>query len=58
MTCTRPDPLAAGGSHPSIVLAVRVSTFAASGAIDVAQVAGGGNTDSLNNLSLDRTTIR
>jgi hypothetical protein len=58
VSCTRSDPLAAGGDYPSIVLTVKVSPLVPSQPINVATVSGGGDTNSLNNTALDPTTIR
>ncbi len=56
--CTRSDALAAQSSYPTITLTVNVSSSAPASVINSVTVAGGGETNSGNDLALDPTTIQ
>jgi uncharacterized repeat protein (TIGR01451 family) len=55
--CTRADALAAGAAYPPITLGVLVGRKAAPNVVNVAQVSGGGDTNTSNNTAQDPTTI-
>jgi uncharacterized repeat protein (TIGR01451 family) len=57
MTCTRSDALASNASYPSIQLTVNVANNAPSKVTNTASVAGGGDTNPLNNAANDPTTV-
>ncbi len=57
LTCTRSDGLAAGSAFPPITLVVSVATNAPLSITNVATVAGGGDTNSLNNVASDPTIV-
>jgi uncharacterized repeat protein (TIGR01451 family) len=57
VTCTRADTLAAGGSYPPITLTVNVSTVISSSVTNIATIAGGGETDTGNDMVGDVTDI-
>jgi uncharacterized repeat protein (TIGR01451 family) len=57
LTCTRSDVLAAGGSYPAIAVMVNVSATAPASVINTATVSGGGETNLLNDVASDVTTI-
>ena len=56
-TCTRTDPLAAGGSYPPITLTVNVASTAPPSVNNSAVVTGGNDGNSANNTVTDPTTI-
>jgi uncharacterized repeat protein (TIGR01451 family) len=55
--CTRADSLLPGGSFPVITFTVNVAANAASPQVNVAVVAGGGDTNPANNTASDSTII-
>jgi uncharacterized repeat protein (TIGR01451 family) len=57
ITCTRSTSVAAGSSYPAITLTVNVSSTAPSSVVNSVQVAGGGETNTSNNVANDPTTI-
>jgi len=57
LTCTRSDVLAFGASYPPITLTVNVSSTAPGIVSNTAGVAGGGDTDSTNNITADSTSV-
>ncbi|MBW4423032.1 MAG: DUF11 domain-containing protein [Nostoc desertorum CM1-VF14] len=57
VTCTRSDALAAGSSYPDISLSVTAASNAASSLTNVANVSGGGQTNTSNDSASDPTTI-
>ena len=56
-SCTRADPLAAGGSYPGITLVVNVAANAPVSVTNVATVNGGGDANTSNNTASDPTAI-
>ncbi len=56
--CMRSDPLAAGGTYPSITLTVAVNSNAPANVTNRATVSGGGEGDTSNDTALDLTTIQ
>jgi uncharacterized repeat protein (TIGR01451 family) len=56
--CRRSDPLAAGASYPPLTITVSVALDAPASIVNIARVAGGGDTDSSNNSASDPTTIQ
>ncbi len=56
-TCTRSDALAAGSSYPAITLTVNVAANASGKLVNTATVAGGGDTNPLNNTANDPTSV-
>jgi uncharacterized repeat protein (TIGR01451 family) len=57
VSCTRSDALASNASYPPITLTVNVANNAAGNLINSAKVAGGGDTNTLNNTASDPTTV-
>jgi uncharacterized repeat protein (TIGR01451 family) len=57
LTCTRSDPLPAGGNYPDLTLMVDVAANAPASVTNVASVAGGGDVNTANNTSSDQTTV-
>ena len=57
-TCTRSDPLAAGGSYPPVRMIVNVAADVAAEVTNVATVGGGGDADSSNNSASDTIPAR
>lgn len=57
LTCTRSDVLGGGAQYPAIRLTVSVAANAASSLVNVATVAGGGDTSPGNNTASDPTVI-
>ncbi|MBI2399203.1 MAG: DUF11 domain-containing protein [Xanthomonadales bacterium] len=57
LTCTRPDPLAAGASYPPITIGVTVDAAAPDNLLNTAVVNGGGDTDPSNNNDDDPVTV-
>ncbi len=55
--CSRNDPLPPGASYPVIVLTVNVAANASSPLVNVAKVAGGGDTDGANNTAQDSVAV-
>ncbi len=55
--CTRSDALASTASYPVIALTVNVASGAAASVVNTATVAGGGETNTLNDTASDPTTI-
>jgi uncharacterized repeat protein (TIGR01451 family) len=57
-TCTRSDPVAPGGSYPSITVTASVATNATPGTMtNTAAVSGGGDSNPTNNTDSDPTVI-
>jgi uncharacterized repeat protein (TIGR01451 family) len=56
-TCTRSDPLAAGGSYPAIVLTVSVARNTPWSVTTTAAVSGGGESNASNDTASDVTVI-
>jgi uncharacterized repeat protein (TIGR01451 family) len=56
-SCTRSGALAAGASYPPLTLTVNVSATAPATVTNTATVAGGGETNTSNNMASDVTTI-
>lgn len=57
LTCTRSDALSAGQAYPVITVTVAVAANAPGSVTNVALVSGGGDTNLLNNIASDPTTI-
>ncbi|MDQ6745202.1 MAG: DUF11 domain-containing protein [Actinomycetota bacterium] len=57
LTCTRSDPLAAGGSYPPITVTVNVAGNAPASVTNTATVSGGGELNTANDTASDPTTI-
>jgi len=57
LTCTRSDPLSAGASYPSITLTVDIAANAPASVTNGAQVSGGGETNTANNLATVVTAV-
>ncbi|HYX12763.1 MAG TPA: hypothetical protein VE944_00030 [Nostoc sp.] len=57
VTCTRSDTLAAGSSYPDISLSVTPASNAASSLTNIANVSGGGQTNTTNDSASDPTII-
>ena len=57
VTCTRSDALASNTSYPAITLTVSVANNAAARVTNTATVAGGGDTNPLNNTATDPTAV-
>ncbi len=57
VSCTRSDALASNASYPSITLTVNVANSAAGKLTNTATIAGGGDTNTLNNTASDPTTV-
>jgi uncharacterized repeat protein (TIGR01451 family) len=57
VTCSRSDALSAAASYPPITLTVGVSPTAPPLVVDTAAVAGGGDSNSANNMATDNTAI-
>ncbi len=57
LTCTRSDALAAGAIYPPITVKVDVATNAPASITNFAAVAGGGESNTVNNTASDPTTI-
>src|SRR6185503_1093198 len=57
LTCTRGNGLAAGASYPVITVTVTVASNAPASVTNVANVSGGGETNTGNNSASDPTTI-
>lgn len=57
LSCTRSDALAAAASYPPLVVTVSVAADAPEAVVNVATVAGGGDTNSANDTVSDPTTI-
>jgi uncharacterized repeat protein (TIGR01451 family) len=57
LTCTRGDGLAAAASYPPIVLTVNVAGNAPNSVTNIANVSGGGETNTSNDTASDVTTI-
>ena len=55
--CNRSDALAATASYPALTLTVNVATTAPPSVVNVASVAGGGETNTANDSASDPTTI-
>jgi uncharacterized repeat protein (TIGR01451 family) len=56
-TCSRSDPLAPGASYPAITLTATVAANAPASIINTATISGGGESNSMNDLAMDPTTI-
>jgi DNA/RNA endonuclease G (NUC1) len=57
LTCTRSDALPAGASYPFITVTVSIATNAPASVTNMVTVAGGGDTNAVNNTATDVTTI-
>jgi len=57
LSCTRSDALAAGASYPAVTVTVDVSATAPAQVVNQAVVAGGGETNTTNNVSSDNTVV-
>jgi uncharacterized protein (TIGR03437 family) len=57
VSCTRSDTLPSGASYPPITVTVRVASSASQPVINMATVAGGGDTTPANNSASDPTSI-
>jgi uncharacterized repeat protein (TIGR01451 family) len=55
--CTRTDALASNSSYPPITLVVNISANAPASVANTATVAGGGETNTLNDSSTDNVTV-
>ena len=57
VTCTRSDALGVGASYPAIALTVDVAADAAAAVTNIAQVSGGGESNTANDSASDPTTV-
>ena len=57
LTATRSDPLAAGGSYPTLTVTVNVAANAAASVTDTATVSGGGETNTANDTASNMAAI-
>jgi hypothetical protein len=57
LTCTRSDALAVGAGYPTITMIVNVSSTAPATVTNVANVSGGGETNTANDTASDATPI-
>lgn len=57
LTCTRADVLNGGASYPAVTLTVNVSGTAAATVTNTAKVAGGGDTNNVNNSASDPANV-
>jgi hypothetical protein len=57
LTCTRSDALAIGASYPAITLTVSVAANAPDTVTNIANVSGGGESNTANNTASDPTSV-
>lgn len=56
-SCSRSDPLGPGASYPAITLTASVAANAPASVINMATASGGGESNAMNDLAMDPTTI-